>query len=54
MADRLKKSLTEVMELTTLELQYWFQYLLLEQEEAKATMRRTKGGYNTTKHKGRR
>jgi hypothetical protein len=46
-------SLSEVMELTTLELQYWYQFLLLEQEESKATMRRT-GGYNTTKHKGRR
>lgn len=54
MADRLKMSLAEVMELTTLELQYWYQYMLLEQEESKATMRRTKGGNNTTKHKGRR
>jgi hypothetical protein len=51
LADRLKKSLSEIMELTTLEIGYWYEYLLMEQEEAKATMRRQKGGTNTTKHR---
>lgn len=39
------------MELTTLELGYWYQYLVQEQEDAKATMRSQKHGVNTAKHR---
>jgi len=39
LADRLKKSVSEVMELTTLELDMWVAYLKLEAEAANKQMR---------------
>ncbi len=50
LADKLKKSLSEIMELSTLELEYWNEYLIWENEEARKTMRRNKGGKHTAKH----
>jgi hypothetical protein len=47
-ADRLKKSVAEVMELSTLELSMWSAYFKLEQDQTERTMKqqraRAKGG----------
>jgi hypothetical protein len=42
LADRLKKSLSEVMEFTTVELELWAGYLQLEADGHKKTMREMK------------
>jgi hypothetical protein len=47
LADRLKKSITEVMEMTTLEIQMWAGYILNENQERQRTM-------NASKNKGNR
>lgn len=47
-ADRLKKSLKEVMQFSTLELSMWSAYFKMENDQAERTMRqqkaRAKGG----------
>jgi len=42
LADRLKKSLDEIMEFTTVELELWAGYLQLEADGHKKTMREMK------------
>ncbi len=42
LADRLKKSVSEVMELTTLEIDMWVAYLKIEAEAANKQMRQAK------------
>ncbi len=42
LADRLKKSLAEVMEFTTVELELWAGYLQLEADNHKKVMREQK------------
>jgi hypothetical protein len=41
-ADRLKKSISEVMEFSTLELSMWSAYYKLEQDQSERTMRQMK------------
>lgn len=38
LADRLKKSIEEILQMTTLELEMWAGYILFEHEESKKTM----------------
>lgn len=40
LADRLKKSISEVMEFSTLEINMWAAYLKLEQDQQKRVMRK--------------
>jgi len=42
LADRLKKSISEVMEFSTLEINMWAAYLKLEQDQHKRVMRKAK------------
>jgi len=42
LADRLKKSVEEVLQLTTLELELWAGYLMFEHQESKRTMNKQK------------
>jgi hypothetical protein len=41
-ADRLGKSISEVMEFSTLEINMWAAYLKLEQDHQKKTMKKTR------------
>ena len=41
-ADRLKKSISEVMEFSTLELSMWSAYYKMESDQAERTMRQNK------------
>jgi hypothetical protein len=41
-ADRLKKSISEVMQFSTLELSMWSAYFKLEHDQTERTMRQTK------------
>jgi len=38
MANRLKKSVEEILQLTTLEMELWAGYLMFEHQESKKTM----------------
>tara|TARA_Y100000034_G_C6619949_1_gene270268 strand:- start:261 stop:419 length:159 start_codon:yes stop_codon:yes gene_type:complete len=42
LADRLKKSVQEILQLTTLEIEMWAGYLMYEDQESKKTMRQQK------------
>lgn len=42
LADRLKKSVEEILQMTTLEIDLWAGYLLYEDRESKKTMNRQK------------
>jgi len=44
LADRLKKSIEEILQLTTLELNLWAGYILLEASERNKTMNQQSGG----------
>jgi len=46
LADRLKKSVEEVMEMTALEIQMWAGYITLENEEQRKTMNASKNKSN--------
>jgi hypothetical protein len=46
LADRLKKSICEVMEMTTLEIQMWAGYILNENQEQRKTMSAQKNKSN--------
>lgn len=50
-ADRLKKSLAEVMELTSLELSMWAAYIKMEQDDQKRTMRKAKAKHGPGKYR---
>jgi len=41
-ADRLKKSVAEIMELSTLELSMWSAYIKMEQDQMERTMKQQK------------
>jgi len=41
LADRLKKSVEEILQMSTLELEMWAGYMLYEHEESKRTMHNT-------------
>ena len=42
LADRLKKSVEEILQLTTLEMEMWAGYLMYEDQENKKTMKQQK------------
>lgn len=42
LADRLKKSVEEVLQMTTLEFELWLGYFLFEDKENKKTMQKMK------------
>jgi hypothetical protein len=42
LADRLKKSVQEILQLSTLEHELWLGYMLFEDQENKKTMTKTK------------
>lgn len=46
LADRLKKSISEVMEMSTLEIQMWAGYILNENQEQRKTMNAQKNKAN--------
>jgi len=42
LADRLKKSVEQILQMTTLELEMWAGYLMFEHQESKKTMNKQK------------
>tara|TARA_Y100000114_G_scaffold109544_1_gene103044 strand:- start:298 stop:453 length:156 start_codon:yes stop_codon:yes gene_type:complete len=42
LADRLKKSVSEVLQMTTLEFEMWAGYILFEDRETRKTMQKQK------------